>query len=283
VGKAEDYNAQRTEKLRCLKYGSLIRLCRGHFPKGVFPDDAMGRAHLFQLVCAASLAPACADQKVEHLIGLWAPWMPEQEVADLKEHLGRLTITERWFSPRDIGRILYCTNAEREAWALWQILPCDMTDEELAAFRTDKRRKQLEKPRRDKGIKSRAEYLAEIAKPKPWEAEGIHRRTWERRNAARSDSSPAQGLSPIIVFKEATHPAASQQTQSQRRGLQGSGATGRPLETAESEQVESQKPSGPHELESHPAAPTDDLARFRQEREAANMEAWRNRRAKKSA
>ena len=54
---------QRTERLRCLKYGSIIRLCRGHFPKGVFPDDAMGRAHLFQLVCVASLAPACADQE----------------------------------------------------------------------------------------------------------------------------------------------------------------------------------------------------------------------------
>jgi hypothetical protein len=251
-------DAKKTEKLRCLKYGSLIKLCRCRFPKGVFPDDTMGRVHLFQLVCVASLAPACADQKVKHLIDLWAPWMPAQEVDLLKEHLGCLTITERWHTPSDIGRILYCSNAEREAWALWQILPCDMTDEELAAFRTNKRRKQLEKRRRDKGIKSRAEYLAEIAKPKPWEAEGIHRRTWERRNAARSDTSPAQGLSPIIVFKEATHPAASVQTESQKKGLQGSGATGRPVETAESEHVESQKPSGPHGLESEVAASADD-------------------------
>ena len=117
-----------------LKVRVNIRLCRGHFPKGVFTDDAMGRAHLFQLVCVASLAPACADQKVEHLIGLWAPWMPDWEVQDLKEHLGRLTMTERWHSPSDIGRILYCTNAEREAWALWQILPCDMTPSELGGI-----------------------------------------------------------------------------------------------------------------------------------------------------
>ena len=154
--------AQKTEKLRCLKYGSLTRLCRAHFPKGVFPDDAMGRAHLFQLVCVASLAPACAEQKVEHLIGLWAPWMPEWEVHDLKEHLNTLTITARTVSGRDIGRRLFVTNAEREAWALWPIQPCDMTDEELAAFRADKRRKELEKRRRAKGIKSRSEYLAAI-------------------------------------------------------------------------------------------------------------------------
>jgi hypothetical protein len=236
---AGNNNAQRTEKLRCLKCGSIIRLCRGHFPKGVFPDDALGRAHLFQLVCVASLAPACADQKVEHLIGLWAPWMPDWEVQDLKEHLGRLTITERWHSPRDIGRILYCTNAEREAWALWQILPCDMTDEELAAFRIDKRRKQLEKRRRDKGIRTKADYLAELAsRPKPWEAEGIHRRTWERRRrkAARSGSSPPQGVTPIIVLKKATQTAALVQTESQKKGLQGSGGAERPFETAESEQ-----------------------------------------------
>jgi hypothetical protein len=182
--------------------------------------------------------------------------MPEQEVADLKEHLGRLTITERWYNPRDIGRILYCTNAERERWALWQILPCDMTDEELAAFRTDKRRKQLEKRRRDKGVRSKVEYLAELAsRPKPWEAEGIHRRTWERRrrNAARCDSGRPQGVSPIIVFNEATHPAASAQTESQKKGLQGSGATGRPVKQAKAEHAESQKPSGPHGLESEVA------------------------------
>jgi hypothetical protein len=115
----------------------------------------MGRAHLFQLVCVASLAPVCADAKVEHLIGLWAPWMPAQEVADLKEHLGRLTMTERWHSPRDIGRILYCSNAEREAWALWQILP--RYDRRVGSFRSDKGASN-EKRRRDNGVRSKVEY-----------------------------------------------------------------------------------------------------------------------------
>ena len=255
------HDAQRTERLRCLRYGSIIRLCRGHFPKGVFPDDAMGRAHLFQLVCVASLAPAFADKKVEHLIGLWAPWMPEQEVADLTEHLGRLTMSERWFSPREIGKILYCTNAERERWALWQILPCDMTDDELAAFRTDKRRKQLEKRRRDKGVRSKAEYLAELAgRPKPWEAEGIHRRTWEkrRRKAARCDSGSPQGVSPIILFKEATHTAASVRSESQQEVFSEEGEVKSPSNVTTAEIVERLKPSRPHGLESEVEASVDD-------------------------
>ena len=254
-------DAKNKERLRCLKYGSIIRLCRGHFPKGVFTDDKMGRAHLFQLVCVASLAPACADQKVEHLIGLWAPWMPDWEVQDLKEHLSRLTMTERWFSPGDIGRILYCTNAERERWALWQILPCDMTRAELDAFRADKKVKQREKRRRNKGVRSKAEYLAELAsRPKPWEAEGIHRRTWEKRRAkaARSCTSSPQGGAPIIVFKEVTHVAASAQDESQRRGQHGRGESERPVEKAKTEQADSLKPSGPHELEPQVAASADD-------------------------
>jgi hypothetical protein len=131
-----------------------------------------------------------------------------------------------------------------------------MTDEELAAFRTDKRRKQLEKRRRDKGVRSKVEYLAELAsRPKPWEAEGIHRRTWERRRKAETcDSGSPQGVTPIIVFKEATHTAASAQTESQKKGLHGRGEARRPVDVAESEHVESLKPSGPHELESQVAA-----------------------------
>ena len=70
-------------------------------------------------------------------------------------------------------------------------------------------------------------------------------------------SSP-QGVSPIIVFKEATHTAASVQTESQKKGLQGRGATERPVKQAKAEQVESLKPSGPHGLESEVAASADD-------------------------
>jgi hypothetical protein len=250
---------QRTEKLRCLKYGSVIRLCRGHFPKGVFPDNLMGRAHLFELVCVASLAPACADQKVEHLIGLWAPWMPAAEAQNLKKHLSCLTVTERWHSPRDIGRTLYCTNAEREAWALWQILPCDMTDEQLVAFRADKRRKQLEKRRRRKGIRSRAEYRAELAnRPKPWLDENITQRQWQRRNVAGSVSSPmSRGLSPIIVDKQESHPTTSPGV-SQQEAFSKEGEPKSPYNITTAERVERLKPPRLYELESHPTTSAED-------------------------
>jgi hypothetical protein len=41
---------------------------------------------------------------------------------------------------------------------------------------------QMRRLRRAKGVKPREQYLAEsLARTKSWEAEGIIRRTWERR------------------------------------------------------------------------------------------------------
>lgn len=59
--------------------------------------------------------------------------------------------------------------------------PVDMTDEQLVEHR---RRKKNERRRSRRG-RTRAEYLAEcLSTTKPWEAEGISRRTWERRRVA---------------------------------------------------------------------------------------------------
>ena len=112
-----------------------------------------------------------------------------------------------------------------------------------------------------RGVRSKAEYLAELAsRPKPWEAEGIHRRTWEkrRRKAARCDSGSPQGVSPIIVFKEATHTAASVQRESQQEAFSEEGEVKSPSNVTTAEVVERLKPSRPHELESEVAASDDE-------------------------
>ena len=92
----------------------------------------------------------------------------------------------------------------------------------------------------------------------------------------------SRGLTPIIVTKQESHLATSERELSQQEGLHGRGEPGRPVLVAESKQKESQKPSGPHELESHPTTSnTEVLASVRKAREEANLEAWRNRNAKK--
>ena len=70
---------------------------------------------------------------------------------------------------------------------LWQFKPIDATDEELEeTTQGEASREQTRQEGSQLGAKPREVYLAEIAsKPKPWIAEGISRRTWERRLKAR--------------------------------------------------------------------------------------------------
>ena len=94
---------------------------------------------------------------------------------------------------REIGERLGLTNAERERLKLWQFKPIDMTDEQLAEHR-----KRKNNERRRVKRQTRTEYLAScLTITKPWEAEGICRRTWERRRVAthgRNNSVTAESI-----------------------------------------------------------------------------------------
>jgi hypothetical protein len=88
----------------------------------------------------------------------------------------------RKYSPRSVGKHLRLTDFERTMYGITNIEACDVTPQERRrerrAMRTLKRREQ----RRAEGIKPRAVYLeTSLSRTKPWEAEGISRRTWERR------------------------------------------------------------------------------------------------------
>src|SRR5262249_61003080 len=99
---------------------------------------------------------------------------------------------ERLMTAREIGERLGLTNAERERLKLWQFKPIDMTDEEL----TEHRKRKNNERRRAKRAQTRDEYLAIcLTATKPWQAEGISRRTWERRRVAthgRNNSNYAE-------------------------------------------------------------------------------------------
>ena len=75
---------------------------------------------------------------------------------------------------------------EREGLKLHSILPCDMTEEQLAEQRKAKARARMKRYRQSKKTpeqQTRAEYLAthSISRTKPWIAEGMKERTWWRR------------------------------------------------------------------------------------------------------
>ena len=174
------------EKVRRLRYGALVKLFRHRWGYAL-PDDDAGRGDLWELVTNVSLATEAPAKKIKASIETWAPWMQADEAAEMIDHVKRLAIYDRTPTSQQLGERLRITNAERQRLKLWPFKPIDATDAELAA-QSRARRNAL---RRAKRGRPRAEYLLScLTATKPWEAEGISRRTWERRRVA----SPGQTI-----------------------------------------------------------------------------------------
>jgi hypothetical protein len=238
---AKPAGAGKWEIIRRRKYGALVKLFRHRYAINghVFTDDCAGRDDLFLLLCFASLAPTGAHKKVQHITETQAPWMQPEEVEMLADHVHLLTVYERNFNSRELGERVRLTNAERERLSLWPIKPHDMSDEQLAERRKAKSRHRRAIKRREKGIRTKEAYLADLAsRPKPWLDEGISQRTWQRRQKKQcrdADAKLSHDSDATIVSKEEHQVATTERVEAPKEGLQGSGATRRPVEQGESE------------------------------------------------
>jgi hypothetical protein len=199
-------DADKWELIRRLRYGALLKLFR-HRWGNVLPDDDAGRDDLWILVTNVSLAAAEPEKKMRHVIDMWAPWMSIEEREAYIKHVCGLDKYERTPTAKELGERLGLTNAERETLKLWAVLPIDKTEEELAEQARVRERTRRARKRRQKGIRTREAYLAEIArKPKPWAAQGISRSAYYReRKRDRVCPEPRRGESEIIVSRQRTH------------------------------------------------------------------------------
>ena len=110
-----------------------------------------------------------------HVMKLRAPWATDKVLEEV------LANPRKWKSER-LGRLLNLTGKEWRELRI-RIAPVDMPAKERRDYsRILSNGKRLKK-RRTKGMKPRAEYLEanSLSRTKPWVAEGICRRTWERR------------------------------------------------------------------------------------------------------
>jgi hypothetical protein len=249
----------------------------------LLPDDDSGRADLFEILCVTSLALKAPAQKMAHTIETLAPWLSSVEAQHMIDHIQSIPIFERTRTARHLGDNMRLLNSEREALRLWRMLPADMTDDQLAEQRKAKSRTRRAAKRRKCGAKTREQYLSDLAsRPKPWIAEGIHRRTWERRRTARSVPSSQQtpqGSDATILFKAEPHPAASVQGEV-LQGLQEKGGEEKQRQQAEEKQVVRLEPRGSHEhgtyltAEPHPlmAAMQNWGANFERKKNSTNSE-----------
>ena len=121
------------------------------------------------------------------------------------DHVKMLTIYERTPTARQLGERLGLTNVERQRLKLWPFKPIDAADEELIEQRKARRNAR----RKAKRARTRFQYLSScLTATKPWETEGICRRTWERRRVA--------SVGQTIVSRSETIPATASVVEAQR-------------------------------------------------------------------
>jgi hypothetical protein len=176
------------------------------------PDDDAGREYLKELLLPISLGPneACRrsggkvgmwtpTDKMRREIELWAPWMSEDEADELLDEINRMPTWERKTKAGPLGQRLNLTYPERARLDLRTIAACDVTEAVMVQIRKQKKRQQ----NRLRYNKSRPEYLAgSLTQTKPWEQDGISRRTWERRRVASQRHINLTKTSLLLATKE---------------------------------------------------------------------------------
>lgn len=182
---AARYDAKRRDRppvsIAALRIAELRRLFTARYGR-VLPDDDAG--HDEALIMAHHIAKRPGDHRklIAAWLSLWAPWMRLDQVSSMIASVIANPI--RWRADKLAAR-LRLTEAERRRLHITTIGAVDMTKAERAQRRQERKRQRKQRRRREQGAKPRAEYEAKsLSRTKPWEVEGISRRTWERRRVA---------------------------------------------------------------------------------------------------
>jgi len=133
---------------------------------------------------AVAITPGVQD--LESWARVWAPWADPSVI----ETIGAQRFKRKRMVGADaVAKMLFVTLAERTALGLKTIGACDLASEDRQKLAKNSKRTRdrdrQEKKRRSQGRIPRASYEAtSLSSLKPWVAEGISRRTWERRRDA---------------------------------------------------------------------------------------------------
>ena len=144
----------------------------------VLPDTD-DRDRYLKLWCWHNTRSAHQDEDLKALGRRLGVELPDAEVADTVAYVNR---KPRRFSADRLGKQLMLTENERTILGITTIGSHNVPRAERKRIRKELDAERKPKRRRAKGMKPRAVYLENsMSRTKPWEAEGICRRTWERR------------------------------------------------------------------------------------------------------
>jgi hypothetical protein len=145
------------------------------------PDDDGGRDDFFILAHHAARLNGEPERNIRNHAWEWCPWMPE---AELDATVRRVLAKPYKWRPDTLGRKIGLRDSVRTLLGITTIRPIDVPPEQFERGRRERANAKRRKV-------TRAEYEANsLTKTEPWKAEGICRRTWERRRAQAAASAP---------------------------------------------------------------------------------------------
>jgi len=160
-----------------VRLGHVRRLLRDRYGL-ILPDDDAGIDDLRILlhVKAVCYEPERRERALAAEIELWAPWLDGKKLA------AAIAAKPMRLKADTLGRMLNVDWETRERLKVWQIGAVDMPADIRATRRKRRDAERKWRQYRAEGRKTREQYVAEaLSNSRPWEAEGISRRTWERR------------------------------------------------------------------------------------------------------
>jgi hypothetical protein len=175
-----------------------------HWHDGLVPDT--DDADRYVWVVAQHLGQINRETVEDELLGWcerWAPDFPADQITDIAKRAAK---NPHRFGADKLAELLGVKKAERQALGLTTIGAVDYTAQQRAAERAEKKRarecERARKRRRELGMQTRSQYLAgRLSKKKPWERQGISRRTWERQRAdQRAKEQEQRGNGEVVEF-----------------------------------------------------------------------------------
>jgi hypothetical protein len=165
--------------MSALRCAELNRLFSDRYDSSL-PDDDAGRDDIRIMVHHLALMSGDQRARMKTWLSTWAPWMSAEQTVALTDAVIAKPI--RWRADK-LAERLNLRETDRARLSITTIGAVDMTKAEREAARKARMRQAKLKARRTQGVKSRTEYEQQsISRAKPWEAEGISRPTWYRRN-----------------------------------------------------------------------------------------------------
>jgi len=139
----------------------------------------------------------------------FAPWLPDDAFERIADEAIRL---KRKWKPDTLARRIGLTYADQQRLGVWRFIGAvDVPKAERTRLAAERKVEARRAKRRAAGVMPRDHYLTKVlSSTRPWEAEGISRRTWERRRAkACRKSDPLIKRDAPIGATLATPPRAA--------------------------------------------------------------------------